>query len=160
MYATIEQFIKDYREGLYDSVEVMFENEHDVWYDWFCANSSLKNRTAQLAKLVLRLTSDGRLNTKTDTIQFKNCCPASDDPLYDCIYIYQPNSEWAQYRITFKSARFMRINGELPWTIEIPDPDNVGCLKAVEHFKSLIDVAKWLNTKPDTVETQKELVTA
>jgi hypothetical protein len=52
------------------------------WYDWFCRDTSLANKTRSLGKKVLQLMSSDKIDTENQYVFFKNNCPMNG-PLYD-----------------------------------------------------------------------------
>ncbi|MFA7408569.1 MAG: hypothetical protein WCY93_12215 [Anaerolineaceae bacterium] len=45
------------------------------WYDWFCRDTSLRNKTRKLGKKMLQLMKSPKINTETSYVWFKNNCP-------------------------------------------------------------------------------------
>ncbi len=54
------------------------------WYDWFCRNSSLLNKTKKLIPKARRISKSTKINPDTMSIWFKNNCPLVGK-LYDDI---------------------------------------------------------------------------
>ena len=52
------------------------------WYDWFCRDTSLANKTRSLGKKVLQLMSSDKIDNENNYVFFKNNCPMKG-PLYD-----------------------------------------------------------------------------
>jgi len=52
------------------------------WYDWFCRDTSLANKTRSLGKKVLQLMKSDKIDTDTQYVWFKNNCPMNGR-LYD-----------------------------------------------------------------------------
>lgn len=52
------------------------------WWDWFCRDSSLKNKTIKISKILLKINNDYILDNFY--VFFKNCCPMYGS-LYDRI---------------------------------------------------------------------------
>lgn len=55
------------------------------WYDWFCNDSSLKNRLDKMAKIIIQIKDKkdgGRVDLDNTYVWFKNNCPLAY-PLYD-----------------------------------------------------------------------------
>jgi len=76
---TVREWIKNYKEGKYDKENRETQIEAG-WYDWFCKDSSLRNKTKNLSKIMRRITNDFILDNYY--IWFKNNCPCAS-PLYD-----------------------------------------------------------------------------
>lgn len=45
------------------------------WYDWFCRETSLMNKTLSLGKKVKRIAKSSKVNVDTMYVFFKNNCP-------------------------------------------------------------------------------------
>ena len=71
-----ERFEAEHFTG--SSVEVQIEAG---WWDWFCKDSSLRNKTQVLAKKVISLMNSPLLNPSQQYVFFKNNCP-----LYGSLY--------------------------------------------------------------------------
>lgn len=56
------------------------------WYDWFCKDTSLRNKTRFLGKRVISLAKSKKINLDTMYVFFKNNCPMNGN-LYDSFSI-------------------------------------------------------------------------
>ncbi len=52
------------------------------WYDWFCRDTSLANKTKNLGKKVLQLMKSTKIDAEKNYVFFKNNCPMIGN-LYD-----------------------------------------------------------------------------
>ena len=52
------------------------------WYDWFCKDESLANKTKRMGSIVKQFKEGGKLNLDSMYVWFKNNCPLAG-PLYD-----------------------------------------------------------------------------
>ena len=52
------------------------------WYDWFCRDESLANKTKRMGNIVKQFKDGGKLNLDSMYVWFKNNCPLAG-PLYD-----------------------------------------------------------------------------
>ena len=52
------------------------------WYDWFCKDSSLANKTKKMGNIVKQVKEGGKVDLDNYYVWFKNNCPISG-PLYD-----------------------------------------------------------------------------
>ncbi len=65
-----------------------FENENTNvqieagWYDWFCRDTSLKNKTKKMGQIIKQIKDGGKVDLNNMYVWFKNNCPMSG-PLYD-----------------------------------------------------------------------------
>ena len=77
---TIREFMDRWNNG--DFSGGSFREMVDAgWYDWFCSDSSLLNRTKKIVNILNGITNDWVLDNFH--VWFKNNCPASNHPLYD-----------------------------------------------------------------------------
>lgn len=74
-YKSISVWIKRFDNGEFDSPD--FRTQIDAgWYDWFCQDSSLRNKTYRLAPKIKKIaTILGNKFMKTHYVFFKNNCP-------------------------------------------------------------------------------------
>lgn len=81
----ILESVKNFNNGNYDSRDVKTQIEAG-WYDWFCKDSSLSNRTKKLFPKVKRILKKNEKSNRFDPeksyVFFKNNCPVIGS-LYD-----------------------------------------------------------------------------
>ena len=77
----IRQFLKNFDEGKYDDPSRSTQIDAG-WYDWFCKDSSLKNKTVKLTKKLKQIVNSEKINQDTMYVFFKNNCPMVGS-LYD-----------------------------------------------------------------------------
>lgn len=78
---SISDYLANFESGMYDSPDVRVQCEAG-WYDWFCRDSSLKNKTVNLTKKLLRIVNSSKIDKQNMYVFFKNNCPL-DGSLYD-----------------------------------------------------------------------------
>lgn len=83
-----------------DNVKVQIEAG---WFDWFCNEESLTNKTKTLGKKVIRLMKSDKINIEKSYVFFKNNCPVSG-PLYDSFSICDIETGDVQFWIAPKSG--------------------------------------------------------
>lgn len=130
-----------FEEGLYDASDTKTQIEAG-WYDWFCRDASLRNKTKKMGNIIKQIRNGGKVDTKNWYAWFKNNCPLTG-PLYD----------------DFRLAR--RDTGDVQMTIQIDCCWNKrrysvwgrkGEDKEFEHEEALFEtdsqkgLVKWLNT--------------
>lgn len=52
------------------------------WYDWFCKDTSLANKTKKMGKIIKQVKDGGKVDLDKTYVWFKNNCPLCG-PLYD-----------------------------------------------------------------------------
>jgi hypothetical protein len=141
---TITKCLQNYKEGKYDTLDSLFENY--LWYDWFCSDKSLIGRTKRFIPVLNRIKAGGKINPDKDVIELKNCCPCQG-PLYDRIQVYNDTSNFAQFMIAYRDEREMITNGNKPWTVIRPFPNDEQTLDldGAVHFSDVYELADWLN---------------
>lgn len=81
----ITEFLKAWADTA-KNIEAQKKVAQDIWYDWFCKDESLYNRTKKfipcLKQLVKLLPNVGQME-----VSGKNCCPCNGS-LYDCMRIF------------------------------------------------------------------------
>ncbi len=111
------------------------------WYDWFCKDTSLANKTKKMGKIIVQLREGGKVDFKNLYVWFKNNCPLNG-PLYDDFRFasledgevqmtIQLNCCWNSKRYTVWGRRAPK----LPFDSEKP----------LFETDSVKDLVKWLN---------------
>lgn len=78
---SIKEWINRFLSGEFDSQDVRVQIQAG-WYDWFCKDSSLANKTKKMGNIVRQIKSGGKVNLDNWYVWFKNNCPLNG-PLYD-----------------------------------------------------------------------------
>lgn len=78
---SIREFIKNFDAGLYAAPDRNVQISAG-WYDWFCKDTSLANKTAKLAVKLKQIANSPLINQDTMYVWFKNNCPLNGR-LYD-----------------------------------------------------------------------------
>lgn len=77
----LNQWIKEFNEGKFDSKDTKVQIEAG-WYDWFCKDTSLANKTKKMGNIIKQIKPGGKVDLETSYVWFKNNCPLNG-PLYD-----------------------------------------------------------------------------
>lgn len=137
---TLRNWIQNFNQGMYAS------KDRDVqiragWYDWFCKDTSLANKTKKMGSIIKQIKEGGKVDFDKWYVWFKNNCPMSG-PLYD-------------------DFRFADLeNGDVQFTIQINccwnntryavygrTPDGEGHWdKPLFSCDTSRELVKWLNT--------------
>jgi hypothetical protein len=98
----IQDFIINFQTKQYADPNVQVQIAAG-WFDWFCKETSLVNKTKVLAKKVIQLSKSPKIDVKKNYVFFKNNCPC-DGPLYDSFSICDMESGNVLYWITPKNG--------------------------------------------------------
>lgn len=77
----LSEWIKQYQSGTFDSPDTKTQIKAG-WYDWFCKDTSLANKTKKMGNIIKQIKEGGKVDLETSYVWFKNNCPLSG-PLYD-----------------------------------------------------------------------------
>ena len=136
---SINEWINKFLSGEFDSQDVRVQIQAG-WYDWFCKDSSLANKTKKMGNIVRQVKSGGKVDLNNWYVWFKNNCPLNG-PLYDDFrfafletgdvqFTIQINCCWNKHRY----AVYGRTpDGESHWDEPLFESD------------SLKDLVNWLN---------------
>jgi hypothetical protein len=110
---TLREWIKRFNNNEFESLDVKVQIEAG-WYDWFCRDTSLKNKTKKMGQIIKQIKDGGKVDLNNMYVWFKNNCPMSS-PLYDDFrianisdgatqLIVQINSPWEDERYAVYSV--------------------------------------------------------
>ena len=137
---SINEWINKFLSGEFGSQDVRVQIQAG-WYDWFCKDSSLANKTKKMGNIVRQVKRGGKVNLDDWYVWFKNNCPLNG-PLYDDFrfasletgdvqFTIQINCCWNKHRY---SVYGRTPDGEGHWDEPLFESD------------SLKDLVKWLNS--------------
>ena len=132
----VRDWIANFSNGDYESRDVSTQVDAG-WYDWFCKDSSLRNKTLKMGNIVKQVKDGGKVDLDNWYVWFKNNCPMSG-PLYDDFrfadleegnvqFTIQIESPWSDYRYTVYGRKNQFVD----------------MLAGFNTVKELVD---WLNT--------------
>ena len=75
------RWIDEFMEGNFDDADVRTQILAG-WYDWFCKDSSLANKTKKMGNIIKHVKRGGKVDIENWYVWFKNNCPLNG-PLYD-----------------------------------------------------------------------------
>lgn len=78
---TIREFIDRFNAGEFDDYDVKTQIDAG-WYDWFCKDKSLRNKTKLMGNIIKQIKSGGKVDLDKTYVFFKNNCPCGYS-LYD-----------------------------------------------------------------------------
>ena len=77
----VSRWIDEFNEGNFADADIKVQILAG-WYDWFCKDSSLVNKTKRMGNIIKKVKDGGKVNMADWYIWFKNNCPLNG-PLYD-----------------------------------------------------------------------------
>ena len=95
---SIREFLKMYDEGKFNSPDVQAQIEAG-WYDWFCKDTSLANKTKKLVSKLKQIVNSPKIDQDKMYVFFKNNCPVFGS-LYDDFRICSLETGDVIYTIT------------------------------------------------------------
>ena len=132
-----EEFIK----GFYDAPDRKTQILAG-WYDWFCKDTSLLNKTKKMGTIIKQIKNGGKVDTENTYVFFKNNCPLNG-PLYDDFRICDVFTGNVQFTIQLDCCW-----NEHKYTVFGRTPDgefhSENPLFETDSKKELVN---WLNTK-------------
>jgi len=78
---TLSQWIQYFNQGEFDKKDTQTQIKAG-WFDWFCKDSSLANKTKKMGNIIKQIRTGGKVDLETSYVWFKNNCPLNG-PLYD-----------------------------------------------------------------------------
>lgn len=131
----VRKWIVKFNKGDFDSVNTEVQCEAG-WYDWFCKETSLKNKTKRMGKIVKQVKDCGKVNLDTMYVWFKNNCPLQG-PLYDDFRF--ASLETGETRLTIQIES---VHNDKRYTVYGAKNDFT---KPLFESDSSRDLVKWLN---------------
>ncbi len=99
---TLRQWIENFNNGKYDGGDCSTQIDAG-WHDWFCKDTSLKNKTKKMGNIIKKLQGSKKIDMDKMYVWFKNNCPM-DGPLYDQFKISDIETGDVIYCINIKSC--------------------------------------------------------
>ena len=137
----VSRWIDEFNEGNFADADIKVQILAG-WYDWFCKDSSLVNKTKRMGNIIKKVKDGGKVNMADWYIWFKNNCPLNG-PLYDDFRFADIETGEVQFTIQIdccwnlrKFVVWGRKEPGAPFNSEKP-------LFETDSVKELVD---WLNT--------------
>ena len=137
----VSRWIDEFNEGNFADADIKVQILAG-WYDWFCKDSSLVNKTKRMGNIIKKVKDGGKVNMADWYIWFKNNCPLNG-PLYDDFRFADIETGEVQFTIQIdccwnlrKFVVWGRKEPGAPFNSEKP-------LFESDSAKELVD---WLNT--------------
>src|SRR5690554_413484 len=136
---SLRKWIQRFNNNEFENLDVKVKIEAG-WYDWFCRDTSLKNKTKKMGQIIKQIKHGGKVNLDETYVWFKNNCPMSG-PLYD----------------DFRIANIHDGATQLVVQIDSPWEDEKYAVYSVDDFfdkpvlltNSSRELVKWLNGELD-----------
>lgn len=109
----IKTFIERFDNGDFNSIDRKVQIEAG-WYDWFCRDTSLKNKTVALATKVKQIAKSSKVDIEKQYVFFKNNCPMYGS-LYDDFRICDMETGDVIYTIVPRSGHKSSGNKAEVW---------------------------------------------
>lgn len=77
----LSEWIQRFKSGEFDKPDTTTQIKAG-WFDWFCRDSSLANKTIKMGNIIKQINAGGKVDLETSYVWFKNNCPLNG-PLYD-----------------------------------------------------------------------------
>ncbi len=103
MKTTLRQQLEAFENGVFLDSNGSKDSGCFVFYDWFCRDSSLKNKSIKLFKQVKLFVKMKDIDLDNTYVFFKNNCPVGG-PLYDDFRIVDIKESTVQFTVTAKSG--------------------------------------------------------
>jgi hypothetical protein len=128
---TVNEWIKKFNNG-------DFDNDYYAanWYDWFCKDTSLNNKTKRYGRIIKQLKSENILNNHY--VFFKNNCPMNGG-LYDDFRFCDLESGDVIYNINVDCPHF-------DFKYCLYEKEN-GFSEPSQKFNTTKELINYLNTK-------------
>ena len=126
-----------YTEGAFKSADINTQCKAG-WYDWFCRDTSLVNKTKILGKRVMQIIDSPKIDKDKMYVFFKNNCPMMGR-LYDSFSICDIESHDVVFWVTPSNGHKSQLNKAQVFSNEnkFTEPIVEGSWK---------DVKEWFNT--------------
>jgi hypothetical protein len=103
MKTTLRQQLEAFENGVFLDSDGSKDSGCFVFYDWFCRDSSLKNKSIELFKQVKLFVKMKDVDLDSTYVFFKNNCPVGGS-LYDDFRIVDIKEGTVQFTVTAKSG--------------------------------------------------------
>ena len=135
------RWIDEFMEGNFDADDVKTQIKAG-WFDWFCKDSSLANKTKKMGNIIKQVKRGGKVDLENWYVWFKNNCPLNG-PLYDDFRF--ADLETGDVQMTIQLDCCWNNHRYSVWGRRHPGADS-------EHDRPLFetdsvkDLVNWLNT--------------
>ncbi|MDR2761269.1 MAG: hypothetical protein LBB88_01555 [Planctomycetaceae bacterium] len=155
MNITTKQFLKNFKNGKYNSDDRQTQCDAG-WFDWFCQDSKLQEKTMKLAKYLQSIVKSKKINVNKTYVLFKNNCPL-DGKLYDDFRICDIKTDDVIYTIIPRCGHNASKGKSEVWGKEnnFKEPLTSGNWKNVQEFFE-VEISPTIKRKPRVQLTGKD----
>lgn len=100
---SLRTWIERFNNGDFEAKDVAVQIEAG-WYDWFCKDSSLANKTKLMGNIIKLFKDGGRISLFLHYVWFKNNYPL-DGPLYDDFRIAEIETNDTVFTVRINNLR-------------------------------------------------------
>ena len=137
----VSRWIDEFNEGNFADADIKVQILAG-WYDWFCKDSSLVNKTKRMGNIIKKIKDGGKVNMTDWYIWFKNNCPLNG-PLYDDFRF--ADIETGEVQFTIQIDCCWNLRKYVVWGRKEPGaPFNSE--KPLFESDSAKELVEWLNT--------------
>ena len=137
----VSRWIDEFNEGNFADADIKVQILAG-WYDWFCKDSSLVNKTKRMGNIIKKIKDGGKVNMTDWYIWFKNNCPLNG-PLYDDFRF--ADIETGEVQFTIQIDCCWNLRKFVVWGRKEPGaPFNSE--KPLFESDSAKELVEWLNT--------------
>lgn len=137
----VSRWIDEFNEGNFADADIKVQILAG-WYDWFCKDSSLVNKTKRMGNIIKKVKDGGKVNMADWYIWFKNNCPLNG-PLYDDFRF--ADIETGEVQFTIQIDCCWNLRKFVVWGRKEPGaPFNSD--KPLFESDSAKELVEWLNT--------------
>ena len=130
---TLRTWIERFNNGDFETKDVATQIEAG-WYDWFCNESSLVNKTKRMGNIIKQFKDGGKINLDQHYVWFKNNCPLNG-PLYDDFRIAAIETNAIVFIVQISNFK-----AEAKYTVYGKVNDFKNSLFSTESVKTLVDL--------------------
>lgn len=139
---SIREYLKKYNKGEFRNPDIETQCSAG-WWDWFCKDSSLRNKTYSLTHKLIQIMGSEKINIDKMYVFFKNNCPVNGR-LYDDFRICDIKTGDVIYTVTPSSGHRMDLGKSEVWGKEndFKEPIVSGSWNDVRFFFTGVDKDK------------------
>ncbi|MBU1019587.1 MAG: hypothetical protein KJ847_00115 [Firmicutes bacterium] len=134
---SLRTWVERFNNGDFEAKDVATQIESG-WYDWFCKDNSLANKTKRMGNIIKQFKDGGKIKLDQHYVWFKNNCPLNG-PLYDDFRIAYIDTNKTKFVVQISSTKEesrYKVFGEMNYF-----------KKALFKANSIRKLVDWINEK-------------